>query len=82
MSTKSKITRISPTDLDPDGVRIVVDWGKFKPGASVFIPCLNTREAVNQVRKHLGLNAKETRARVGIEDGYYGVRVWRVGSEQ
>jgi hypothetical protein len=36
------MTRVMLTDISPDGVRIVVDWDKFKPGASVFIPCINT----------------------------------------
>jgi hypothetical protein len=50
------------TDISPDGVRIVVDWDKFKPGASVFIPCINTAKAID----------------VRVEDGKYGVRVWRL----
>jgi hypothetical protein len=64
-------------DLAPDGVKIVVDWGAMAVGASVFIPCVNTTKARNQaievaVRKKWTL---ETRTR--IENGMFGVRIWR-----
>ena len=35
-------------DLDPDGVKVVVDWGKMVVGASVFIPCINTQKAITK----------------------------------
>ena len=33
-------------DLDPDGVRVVVNWHDVQVGMSVFIPCINTNKAV------------------------------------
>ena len=38
-------------DLNPDGVRIVVDWGSMVAGSSVFVPCINTTKALEQVRR-------------------------------
>lgn len=78
---KSKPTRIIQTDLDPDGVRIVVDWDRFVPGSSVFIPCVNTKEAVKQVCGRLGFSRAELKYRATVCDGYYGVRIWRLKTD-
>lgn len=78
MNDKSKPTRILQTDLDPDGVRIVVDWDKFRIDSSVFIPCLNTKEAIRQFRERGKFQASELHEQVLIENGYYGVRIWRI----
>ena len=36
-------------DLNPDGIRIVVRWNKFVVGTSIFIPCIDTVKAVQQI---------------------------------
>jgi len=72
------MTRINITDISPDGVRIVIDWSKFVPGTSIFIPTINTDKAVEHVRKAGRLNKNEIEKRVCIENGKYGVRVWRL----
>ena len=28
-------------DLNPDGLRITVDWEDMSVGASIFVPCVN-----------------------------------------
>lgn len=66
------------TDLSPDGVRVVVDWSKFTPGASVFIPCVNTTKAINDLVLATGISKSDIEKRVRIENGKYGVRVWRI----
>jgi|TARA_R110000824_G_scaffold107670_5_gene254168 hypothetical protein len=72
------MTRIRFTDISPDGVRIVVDWEKFVPGASVFIPAINTGKAVQHVTEASHFTKKDITYRVCIENGRYGVRVWRL----
>lgn len=66
-----------PPELNPDGLRIVVPWGDFRPGESVFIPCINHARA----RAQLALIAKwcgyKLRTRFAIEHGILGLRVWR-----
>ena len=64
-------------DLNPDGVKAVVDWGAMVVGASVFIPCVNNVAAKKQLievatRKNWGVEL-----RVRIENGMFGVRMWR-----
>ena len=41
-------------DLNPDGVRIIVDWDSIKTGMSVFILCVNTEKAVKQLAGRKG----------------------------
>jgi phosphoribosylamine-glycine ligase len=64
-------------DLNPDGVRIVVGWARLVVGASVFIPCINTEEAMRQAAKILVGKDYKTEARVVVEDGILGIRIWR-----
>ena len=71
------MTRLRLTDISPDGVRIIIDWQKFVPGASVFIPTINTTKAINHVVEAANLTKKDIVYRVRIENGKYGVRVWR-----
>lgn len=72
------MTRVMLTDISPDGVRIVVDWDKFKPGASVFIPCINTTKAAEHLMLAAKVSKQDIEERVRVENGKYGVRIWRL----
>ena len=65
-------------DLNPDGVRIVVKWDDLSAGASVFVPCINTEEAMRQAAKITVSKGYKTEARVTIEDDILGIRIWRM----
>lgn len=65
-------------DLDPDGVHIIVDWDRFVPSSSVFVPCINTTECILQCEKIAEQKEWEIDTRVRIENGARGVRIWRV----
>ena len=65
-------------DLYPDGVRIAVDWGAMQVGASVFVPCINTNRATQQIKKITKVWGWDTEAKVGIAGDKWGVRVWRI----
>ena len=65
-------------DLNPDGVRIIVDWDSMKTGMSVFILCVNTEKAVKQIKNIVQNKRWKVETRVVIEDGKLGVRIWRV----
>tara|TARA_R110000824_G_scaffold345827_1_gene532545 strand:- start:875 stop:1102 length:228 start_codon:yes stop_codon:yes gene_type:complete len=64
-------------DLSPDGVRIVVEWDSFVVGASAFIPCINTEEAMRQAAKILVDKSYKMEARAVIEEDILGIRIWR-----
>jgi hypothetical protein len=72
------MTRVRLTDISPDGVRIVVDWDKFVPGSSLFIPCINTGKALEHVMQAGKLDKGNLEKRVSVENGKYGVRIWRM----
>jgi len=72
------MSRIRLTDIAPDGVRIIVDWGKFTKNASIFIPALNTQKAVAHVLEATKLEKQQLKYRVRVEEGVYGVRIWRL----
>jgi hypothetical protein len=60
-----------------DGVSYELDWRKFKPGTSFFIPCLDAEKAREQLARttsRLGVNVL---TKILIVDGVRGLRVWR-----
>ena len=66
-------------DLNPDGVRIVVDWGSMVAGSSIFVPCINTTKALEQVRRIcVGRFEWEIKAKSCFSGQFMGVRVWRL----
>lgn len=63
--------------IAPDGAPLTVFTEGFVPGASVFIPCINTERAVQQWLSLTRLESRDITARVQIENGFYGIRIWR-----
>lgn len=64
-------------DIAPDGVRIVIQWGKFTVGTSIFVPCINTKKAREQLKAITNRKKMKTESRVCTENGLLGIRVWR-----
>ena len=64
-------------DIGPDGVVIVVDWDLMKVGHSIFIPCINVKLAIKQVRKIFERKGWKLRSKVCIEHNILGLRIWR-----
>lgn len=54
-----------------------VDWKKFRKGYSIFVPCIDQKEA----RKTLAAVTRRLKipvvTKVTIEEGVKGLRVWR-----
>ena len=63
------MTRLMITDLSPDGVRIVVDWSKFLPGTYIFIPCVNTKRAIDDLVAASGISKENIIIDPGIGFG-------------
>ena len=64
-------------DLNPDKVKVVVDWDKMVVGASVFVPCVDTDKAKQQIKKIAEMKEWAVEVRVRIENDMFGVRIWR-----
>jgi hypothetical protein len=57
---------------------ILVDWGKFLTGSSVFVPAINVAELVSQVYEIAKAHKWKIAHRFRIEHGRQGVRFWRL----
>ena len=64
-------------DINPDTVKIIIQWDKMVVGASVFVPCVDTEKAKQQLEKVAELKSWQVATRVRIESGIFGVRMWR-----
>lgn len=59
---------------------ILIQWDRFKPGSSFFIPCIDRREIERYVRKEAERIKVDVICKQVIENGVYGLRVWRPDS--
>ena len=66
-------------DINPDTVKIIIQWDKMVVGASVFVPCIDTEKAKQQLEKVAELKSWQVEMRVRIENEMFGVRIWRTG---
>jgi hypothetical protein len=60
------------------GLAYQINWKAFKRGASFFIPCLDTAEAMEEVKSITTRLRYDVVIRDVIEEGVRGVRTWRV----
>lgn len=57
---------------------ILIRWDKFAPGTSFFIPCIDRGGMERLVRHEARRLEVEITCKQVIENGRYGLRVWRV----
>ena len=72
------MTILKKYDLNPDGVRIIVNWDNMVTGSSVFILSVNVQEALSQIKKVMNDKGWEYQMQIRVEDERLGVRVWRL----
>jgi hypothetical protein len=59
------------------GIKFDIDWHKFKPNTTFWIPCLNTQETKAMLRAEILRRKMRCVVKVSVENGILGVRVWR-----
>ena len=64
-------------DLNPDGVKVIVQWDDMVVGTSVFVPCIDTEKTKQQMIKIAELKSWKVEMRVRIENKMFGLRIWR-----
>ena len=69
---------LKKNDLNPDGVRIIVNWDDMVIGSSVFILSVNIQEALTQIKKVMNAKGWKYQMQIRVEDEKLGVRVWRL----
>ena len=65
-------------DLNPDGVRIIVNWDNMVTSSSVFILCINVTLAVKQINDVAKRRDWQIKTQVRVENKKLGVRDWRI----
>jgi hypothetical protein len=60
------------------GLSFEIDWSKFKPGRTFFIPCLDLETAKEEIRAVVKRLKYSVEMRGVIENGVKGLRVWRI----
>lgn len=60
-----------------EGVKYEINWRKFRPGMSLFIPCLDVVRAKAQVLAVTKRLRIKVLMKVVIVEGIRGLRVWR-----
>ena len=63
------------------GITFDIEWDKFKPSSSFFIPCLNTKEAKRVLKIACKHRKCKVRMKVVVENKVRGVRVWRLQND-
>lgn len=64
--------------MEMENISYQIEWRKFKPGSSFFIPCLDAAAAKHKIARTLTRLKYKFVLKVVIEDGVQGVRAWRV----
>lgn len=64
--------------LAPDGVELAVNWDSMAVGMSVFVPCLNVQQCLNEFNYVADVLDWTYEYAVRIEAGKMGVRFWRL----
>ncbi len=64
-------------DLNPDGLRVTINWEGMDVGSSFFLPCINTDKGMKQLKSVAKMKAWEVDMQICIENNKLGLRVWR-----
>jgi hypothetical protein len=59
-------------------IPLLIEWDKFKPGTSFFVPCIDRKLTQRFVEEEANRLKFKVVSKQVIEKGVYGLRVWRV----
>jgi hypothetical protein len=57
---------------------VLIPWKKFEPGQSLFIPCLDRKAHCKTLKAEAGRWGYKVICKEVVENGQYGLRIWRV----
>ena len=64
--------------LEIETVKYRINWAKFKPGYSFFVPCVNPTNARGELQRFAKLHGLEFVTKLMVVDGVQGLRVWKM----
>lgn len=73
-----KIEPKRPLSLAPDGEEIIVDWAKMRVGMSVFVPCLDFQQVLDEFNYVCDNMDWTFDYVIRVEAEKIGVRFWRL----
>lgn len=65
-------------DLNPDGLRITINWDNMAVGSSFFLPCINVDKGEKQLKSVAKMKSWKFDIQICIENEKLGLRVWRI----
>lgn len=60
------------------GLPLLIEWDKFKPGTSFFVPCVDRKTVQKFITREACRMKLDVVTKQVVENGAYGLRVWRV----
>lgn len=60
------------------GIPLLIEWDKFHPGTSFFVPCIDRRAVQRFVMQEARRLKFPVVCKQVLENGVYGLRVWRL----
>lgn len=70
-----KVMRLD--DLNPDGLRVTINWEDMDVSSSFFLPCINTEKGTKQLKSVAKMKGWEFEVQICVENKKLGLRVWR-----
>ena len=61
-----------------NGTDYQIDWPDFKPGSSIFIPAVDTKSAIDAIKREATRLEFQYVYKIVVEDNIKGIRVWRL----
>lgn len=58
-------------------VPVLINWRKFKPGTSFFLPCIDCAPVQQAIQEHAIKKGIEVTFKRVVEERTVGLRVWR-----
>jgi hypothetical protein len=63
--------------LEIEGIQVQIEWRKFRIGTSFFLPCIAHGQVARGISQHAANRGFKIKIIPRIENGMWGIRVWR-----
>jgi len=64
--------------LEIEGVQVQIEWHRFQLGSSFFLPCIAHERMIRAITQRADDRGFRVKTIAHIENGMWGIRVWRI----
>jgi hypothetical protein len=64
--------------LEIEGIQVQIEWHKFRIGSSFFLPCIAHGRMASGITQRAESRGFKVKIIPRIENGMWGIRVWRI----